>query len=266
MSLLEDKAKEREFIKQVEEQFYRENRKFGSEFSAKKVVKLMDVLEEYDPVISDEETEKYRKQFEKAYKKSRRKSFFLISCKNFVKRTVNAAVILLVILLSANVLTQATTHKNLFEFVSEWNNPSISDVQMVNEYEDITFTTISGVEQYLNKILLLPEDENVKITDIHIDTTTNGKNKVYITSDIDDNYLSFCIRYSESIDIHANYFNLDEGWEKIDLPNLKLSDVNVSIDEGNFRMYTYINEALYEIQSDLPEKEFVEILNTIPLP
>lgn len=260
-----------QFLKEVQKQLEKESDlnvlcNGKSAKTAKRIEDLVQILEDYDPTDRVEML-KSKMEFQKALRETHKKEMFWSRVMHYGKQAAAGIILGILIIISGNVITQATMHKSLADVILG-RNLDMTEYQMSAEYKDITFKSISGAEQYLNKRLVLPRNTlEMKVVDIHIDKTIDEKCKIYISYENSNNkHLSFCIIFSEYNSVYSNILALDDDWKDYELHGLNLSDVKSAIKEDKIKIYTYINEALYEIDSDLPEEDLVTILNTIPLP
>lgn len=260
-----------QFLKEVQKQLEKESDlnvlcNGKSAKTAKRIEDLVQILEDYDPTDRVEML-KSKMEFQKALRETHKKEMFWSRVMHYGKQAAAGITLGILIIISGNVITQATMHKSLADVILG-RNLDMTEYQMSAEYKSITFETVAGVEQYLNRKLVLPETVfDMEITEIRVDKAVDKKDKVYITYSNDNGkYLSFCMMFSEYNSVYSNIYALEDDWKDCELHGLNLSNVKSAIKEDRIKIYTYINEALYEIDSDLPEEDLVGILNTIPLP
>lgn len=265
MNLLEEKAKERQFAEDAKRRLIRDSF-LKNDTSGEHIEHLVKLLEDYEPAdkqAMEEGKQKFEEFVKKNYAKEARKS----RLKKVGKCLSAVAMVALIIILSVNVVTQATMHKNIFDFVL--NRDSILEYQYNNQQVDMAFASIAEVEQYLNEKLVLPTNTmSVKVDEIHLNQVSETEYHLYLHYiNEDDKYLTFNIRLLNNTNEYIDNFKLsDDDWKEIELADLKLSNITIAIKGNDYKLYTYINKSSYEISSDLPVEELIEILNSIPLP
>lgn len=194
---------------------------------------------------------------------------------NTRKKLVRAAVLVGVVFgsfVTMNQVTMASANQSIFEFLGMKAAHFVYEMNAEKKKETPKFEVSSSasvkeselLDSYKG-ILSLPTDipENMEISEIK-EKVCNGIKDVYITyTDADDKEYIKILAYQSSEAKGGMKFFIGDEWKKVSIELNSGEEVEYYIGDECIKSILYIQDVLYEINSNIPEQAFVDMISSM---